>query len=200
MSCAVLDERARIAREIHDNVGHLLTRSVLQVEAAGVVHGSDPAVAADLAAIGATLHEALGTVRTSVHDLHETAFDPRTNLEQILGEFPTLACSLAYEAATLPRPVALAAAAIVREALSNAAVHGRADRARVSVAEFPGFYQLVVEDNGRGAAEATGRGLGLTSMEERVGALGGTFSGTALAPPRTGFRIFATFPKTEEAS
>lgn len=200
VSCAVLDERARIAREVHDNVGHLLTRSVLQVEAAGVVHGGDPAVAADLAAIGATLHEALGTVRTSVHDLHETAFDPRTSLEQILGEFPTLACSLAYEATALPRPVALAAAAIVREALSNAAVHGRADRARVSVAEFPGFYQLVVEDNGRGAAEGAGRGLGLTSMEERVGALGGTFSGTALAPPRTGFRIFATFPKTEEAS
>lgn len=199
VSCAVLDERARIAREIHDNVGHLLTRSVLQVEAAAVVYGADPAVAADLAAIGATLHEALGTVRTSVHDLHETAFDPRANLEQILGEFPALSCSLAYEAAALPRPVALAAAAIVREALSNAAVHGRADRARVSVAEFPGFYQLVVEDNGRGAAEDTGRGLGLTSMEERVGALGGTFSGAPLAPPRTGFRIFATFPKTEEA-
>ncbi len=63
MSCAVLAERARIAREIHDNVGHLLTRSVLQMEALAVTHEDDPALAKELAAVGATLHEALGTVR-----------------------------------------------------------------------------------------------------------------------------------------
>ena len=63
VSCAVLAERARIAREIHDNVGHLLTRSVLQMEALAVTHEDDPALAKELAAVGATLHEALGTVR-----------------------------------------------------------------------------------------------------------------------------------------
>ena len=71
---ATLSERSRIAREIHDNVGHLLTRSVLQVEALQVVHADDECVRGGLASVGATLHEAMDTVRKSVHDLHDDAF------------------------------------------------------------------------------------------------------------------------------
>lgn len=206
VNCAVLDERARIAREIHDNVGHLLTRSVLQVEALAVVHGDDGALGADLKTVGATLHDALHSVRSSVHNLHDDAFDPRTALEGVLGECPGLAGSLTFEATALPRPVGLAVLAMVREALSNARSHGNATAAAVAVVEFPGFYQLTVEDNGRrpvegrgrAADEANRRGLGLTSMEERVGALGGTFSCGPLPAPRTGWRVFATFPKEQE--
>ena len=96
VSCAVLAERARIAREIHDNVGHLLTRSVLQMEALAVTHEDDPALAKELAAVGATLHEALGTVRASVHDLHDEAFDPQTTLAELIGEFPGVAGTVSY--------------------------------------------------------------------------------------------------------
>lgn len=137
VSCAVLAERARIAREIHDNVGHLLTRSVLQMEALAVTHEDDPALAKELAAVGATLHEALGTVRASVHDLHDEAFDPQTTLAELIGEFPGIAGTLAFEAESLPRPVALAVVAIVREALANARTHGRATSVAVSLLEFP---------------------------------------------------------------
>ena len=198
VSCAVLAERARIAREIHDNVGHLLTRSVLQMEALAVTHEDDPALAEELAAVGATLHEALGTVRASVHDLHDEAFDPQTTLAELIGEFPGIAGTLAFEAESLPRPVALAVVAIVREALANARTHGRATSVAVSLLEFPGFYQLAIEDNGRAANLVGEGGLGLTSMEERATALGGTFSFGPLPPPRTGSRVFATFPKTQE--
>ena len=59
---ATLAERARIAREIHDNVGHLLTRATLQVEALRVVHAGEPRVAADFADVGTTLGEALSNV------------------------------------------------------------------------------------------------------------------------------------------
>lgn len=198
VSCAVLAERARIAREIHDNVGHLLTRSVLQMEALAVTHEDDPALAKELAAVGATLHEALGTVRASVHDLHDEAFDPQTTLAELIGEFPGIAGTLAFEAESLPRPVALAVVAIVREALANARTHGRATSVAVSLLEFPGFYQLAIEDNGRAANLVGEGGLGLASMEERATALGGTFSFGPLPPPRTGSRVFATFPKTQE--
>lgn len=198
VSCAVLAERARIAREIHDNVGHLLTRSVLQMEALAVTHEDDPALAEELAAVGATLHEALGTVRASVHDLHDEAFDPQTTLAELIGEFPGIVGTLAFEAESLPRPVALAVVAIVREALANARTHGRATSVAVSLLEFPGFYQLAIEDNGRAANLVGEGGLGLASMEERATALGGTFSFGPLPPPRTGSRVFATFPKTQE--
>lgn len=198
VSCAVLAERARIAREIHDNVGHLLTRSVLQMEALAVTHEDDPALAEELAAVGATLHEALGTVRASVHDLHDEAFDPQTTLAELIGEFPGIVGTLAFEAESLPRPVALAVVAIVREALANARTHGRATSVAVSLLEFPGFYQLAIEDNGRAANLVGEGGLGLASMEERATALGGTFSFGPLPPPRAGSRVFATFPKTQE--
>lgn len=198
VSCAVLAERARIAREIHDNVGHLLTRSVLQMEALAVTHEDDPALAKELAAVGATLHEALGTVRASVHDLHDEAFDPQTTLAELIGEFPGIAGTLAFEAESLPRPVALAVVAIVREALANARTHGCATSIAVSLLEFPGFYQLAIEDNGRAANLVGEGGLGLASMEERTAALGGTFSFGPLPSPRTGSRVFATFPKTQE--
>lgn len=198
VSCAVLAERARIAREIHDNVGHLLTRSVLQMEALAVTHEDDPALAEELAAVGATLHEALGTVRASVHDLHDEAFDPQTTLAKLIGEFPGIIGTLAFEAESLPRPVALAVVAIVREALANARTHGCATSIAVSLLEFPGFYQLAIEDNGRAANLVGEGGLGLASMEERTAALGGTFSFGPLPSPRTGSRVFATFPKTQE--
>lgn len=198
VSCAVLAERARIAREIHDNVGHPLTRSVLQMEALAVTHEDDPALAEELAAVGATLHEALGTVRASVHDLHDEAFDPQTTLAKLIGEFPGIIGTLAFEAESLPRPVALAVVAIAREALANARTHGCATSIAVSLLEFPGFYQLAIEDNGRAANLVGEGGLGLASMEERTAALGGTFSFGPLPSPRTGSRVFATFPKTQE--
>lgn len=207
VNCAVLDERARIAREIHDNVGHLLTRSVLQVQAASVAHGADAPVARDLDAVAATLHEALDTVRASVHDLHDAALDTHTALEALVAEFPGVAGTLSFQADVLPRPIGLAVIAIVREALSNAVNHGQARHATARVTEFPRFYQLVVEDDGRAGvagrtastdAGAAAAGLGLTSMAERAHALGGTFSFTPLAAPRTGSRVFATFPKPQE--
>lgn len=63
---ATLAERGRIAREIHDNVGHLLTRSIMQVEALQVVHRDDERVRSELAQVGATLHEAMSTALLKV--------------------------------------------------------------------------------------------------------------------------------------
>lgn len=194
----MLAERARIAREIHDNVGHLLTRSVLQMEALAVTHEDDPALAKELAAVGATLHEALGTVRASVHDLHDEAFDPQTTLAELIGEFPGIAGTLAFEAESLPRPVALAVVAIVREALANARTHG-APRASPSPSRSsPASISSPSRTTDARRTWSAKGGLGLTSMEERATALGGTFSFGPLPPPRTGSRVFATFPKTQE--
>lgn len=197
--CAVLDERGRIAREIHDNVGHLLTRALLQSRAIAVAHQDNPAFANALAPLEATLDEALDTVRNSVHNLHETSFDPRQEMEEALRGLPALAGTLRYEARHLPRPMALAAVAIVREGLSNAAAHGKATEAAVALEEFPGFLRLLLEDNGT-PCPAQGEGMGIQSMRKRAEALGGTFSFGPLPPPRRGSRIIATFPLQQEQS
>lgn len=200
---ATLAERARIAREIHDNVGHQLTRASLQTEALRVVHANEPSVAADFADVKRTVDEALQLVRTSVHALNDNAANLSVQLERIAEGArsdggPQIELEVLAEHA--PANVANCFAAILREALSNTIRHARAQNVTVRCMEHPSFYQLIVTDDGTGATPANSRGIaegmGLDSMRERVEALGGTFT----AGPRAGapgWRVFATVPKQQ---
>ncbi|MCI6265081.1 MAG: histidine kinase [Collinsella sp.] len=200
---ATLAERARIAREIHDNVGHQLTRASLQTEALRVVHANEPGVAADFADVKRTVDEALQLVRSSVHALNDNAANLSVQLERIVEGArsdggPQIELEVLAEHA--PANVANCFAAVLREALSNAIRHACAQTVTVRCMEHPSFYQLIVTDDGAGGVQASGRGtaegMGLGSMRERVEALGGTFT----AGPRAGtggWRVFATVPKQQ---
>ncbi len=200
---ATLAERARIAREIHDNVGHQLTRASLQTEALRVVHANEPGVAADFADIKHTVDEALQLVRTSVHALNDNAANLSVQLERIVKDArsdggPQIELEVLAEHA--PANVVNCFAAILREALSNTMRHARAQNVTVRCMEHPSFYQLIVTDDGAGATPANSRnaaeGMGLGSMRERVEALGGTFTaGPHAGAP--GWRVFATVPKQQ---
>ena len=199
---ATLAERARIAREIHDNVGHQLTRASLQAEALRVVHADEPGVA-DFADVKRTVDEALQLVRTSVHALNDNAVDLSVQLERIVEGArsdggPQIELEVMTEHA--PANVANCFAAVLREALSNTMRHACAHAVTVRCMEHPSFYQLIVTDDGVGGVQASSRGaaegMGLSSMRERIEALGGTFT----AGPRAGvggWRVFATVPKQQ---
>ena len=196
---AVLSERTRIAREIHDGVGHLLTRLLLQVKALQVTHRDEPAVVTDLTTVDAGLDEALDSMRRSVHALSDEGEDLATSLN-LLGSRCGIArvhidCSAEAEP---PPAVERCVVAVVREALTNAARHGGAHSARVAVTDYPAFWQVTVDNDGivpaEGEPAAAGRGgsgLGLRSMTERVEALGGRVRIT----PRPRFTVFVTIPK-----
>ena len=200
---ATLAERARIAREIHDNVGHQLTRASLQTEALRVVHANEPRIAADFADVKRTVDEALQLVRASVHALNDNAVDLSVQLERIVegarsDSGPQVELEVLAEHA--PANVANCFAAVLREALSNTMRHAHAKTITVRCMEHPSFYQLIVTDDGAGGVQASGCGaaedMGLSSMRERVEALGGTFT----AGPRAGvggWRVFATVPKQQ---
>ena len=200
---ATLAERARIAREIHDNVGHQLTRASLQTEALRVVHADEPGVAADFADVKRTVDEALQLVRTSVHALNGKGGDLSVQLERIVEGArsdggPQIELEVMTEHA--PANVANCFAAVLREALSNTMRHACAHAVTVRCMEHPSFYQLIVTDDGAGGVQANSRGaaegMGLSSMRERIEALGGTFT----AGPRAGaggWRVFATVPKQQ---
>lgn len=200
---ATLAERARIAREIHDNVGHQLTRASLQTEALRVVHANEPGVAADFADVKRTVDEALQLVRSSVHALNDNAANLSVQLERIVEGArsdggPQIELEVLAEHA--PANVANCFTAVLREALSNTMRHACAQTVTVRCMEHPSFYQLIVTDDGAGGVQASSRGtaegMGLGSMRERVEALGGTFT----AGPRAGaggWRVFATVPKQQ---
>ena len=199
LRAAALSERTRIAREIHDGVGHLLTRLLLQVKALQVVHRDAPGVVDDLTTLDAGLDEALDSMRRSVHALSDDGEELATSLN-LLGsrcgiDSVSVDCSTEAEP---PAAVARCVVAVVREALTNAARHGGARAARVAVTDYPAFWQVTVDNDGivpaEGEPAADGRGgsgLGLRSMTERVEALGGRVRIT----PRPRFTVFATIPK-----
>ena len=199
LRAAALAERTRIAREIHDGVGHLLTRLLLQVKALQVVHRDESGVVADLTTLDGGLDEALDSMRRSVHALSDEGEELATSLN-LLGsrcgiDSVNVDCSTDVEP---PSAVARCVVAVVREALTNAARHGRAHSARVVVTDYPAFWQVTVDNDGVVPAVGgpavdggEGAGLGLRSMTERVEALGGRVRIT----PRPRFTVFATIPK-----
>ena len=204
MHAAALAERTRIARDIHDSVGHLLTRLLLQVKALEVIRRGEPAVAADLAELGSGLDGALSAMRRSVHALSDEGEDLATSLN-LLGarcgiDRVEVDCPLEESP---PPAVTRCLVAVVREALTNAARHGRASSARVRVADYPAFWRVAVDNDGAVPAEeapahdgtsgggAVRPGLGLRAMTDRVEALGGTVRLT----PRPRFTVIATIPK-----
>ncbi|OLO70258.1 two-component sensor histidine kinase [Actinomyces oris] len=199
LRAAALSERTRIAREIHDGVGHLLTRLLLQVKALQVVHRDEPGVVADLDTLDGGLDEALDSMRRSVHALSDDGEELATSLN-LLGSrcgIDSVSVDCPTEAEP-PAAVARCVVAVVREALTNAARHGGARSARVAVTDYPAFWQVTVDNDGTVPAEGepavggrVGSGLGLRSMTERVEALGGRVRIT----PRPRFTVFATIPK-----
>lgn len=203
---ATLTERSRIARDIHDNVGHLITRAIVQVEALKVVHANDPQVEAEFSSVADTLREALNTLRQSVHGMADDACDLSVQLrhaaeEACKGTGLALSCQIAAGEAS-PTVVACLTS-ITREAISNTLRHAEgATRVRMELVEHPGFWRLSVADDGRiptGAGDGDalseqGRGMGLRSMEERVRALGGTLSAD-FSPAAGGFVVYASIPR-----
>ena len=199
LRAAALSERTRIAREIHDGVGHVLTRLLLQVKAFQVTHRDEPGVVADLATLDSDLGDALDSMRRSVHALSEEGEELATSLNLLGSRCGIAKVDVDCSTQTEPPPaVARCVVAVVREALTNAARHGRAASARVAVTDYPAFWQVTVDNDGvvppgdeplvDGDKNA---GLGLRSMTERVEALGGRVRIT----PRPRFTVFATIPK-----
>ena len=165
---ATLKERNRIAREIHDNVGHMLTRSLLQ-SGALMIANKDENLKEPLEGLNQTLDQAMTSIRESVHDLHDESID----LQAVIGENlktaeNRFATSFSYEIkAGLPTSVKLCFAGVVKEAVSNAVKHSNGDAVSISVGEKPGVYELSISDNGSSTI-IRDTGIGLSNMRERV--------------------------------
>ena len=204
VALAASDERARIAREMHDVVAHGLSVIVVQADGARYAAGHEPAVASSaLEAIAGTGREALTEMRRMLGLLRSAdgaELRPHPGLADLAALVAGARTAGAHVDARLPEPVpevpdgiALTAYRVVQEALTNVRKHAGPDvtvRVDVRVDEV---ICVLVEDDGRGAATPTdGRGLGLVGMRERVTVHGGTVQ--AGPRPGGGFRVAARIP------
>ncbi len=214
---ATLKERNRIAREIHDNVGHMLSRSILMVGAMKAVHG-EGMLAEPMGQLEGTLNAAMTSVRESVHDLHDESVNLQEVLRKLVSEFTFCSAELEYDMGyDVPGEIRYSFIAIVKEALHNVTRHSNATQVRIIVREHPGLYQLIVEDNGSVEADKKGlqnrrmpgdegtgrissydmsgnedvRGIGLQNMMDRID----TFGGNMEVQREKGWRIYITVPK-----
>ncbi|WP_295152570.1 sensor histidine kinase [uncultured Ruminococcus sp.] len=189
---ATLKERNRIAREIHDNVGHLLTRSLLQAGALNIIN-KDEALKEPLESLKDTLDTAMTSIRQSVHDLHDDSIDLRKAVEDSISSVDgRFTVSLDYDMSEKTAGnIKLCLLGVIKEGLSNAAKHSNGDKISISVQEHPAFYRLTIEDNGC-CEKIASTGIGLENMKERAGSVGGNITFT---PSEKGFRIFMSVPK-----
>lgn len=189
---ATLSERNRIARDIHDNVGHLITRSLLQTGAIQVIN-QEETLKEPLQNLHETLDTAMTSIRNSVHDLHDESLSLEHVLRELAHSVVALHVTLDYEIEhDLPKELKYAFIAVVKEALNNSVKHSNADKLNIHVKEHPSFYQLEIQDNGTTTA-INETGIGLTGMQERIHSLGGIIRITN----DNGFRIFISVLKKE---
>lgn len=203
INLATLNERNRIARDIHDNVGHMLSRSILQIGALLTV-SKDPNIKESLDLIKDTLSEAMNSIRNSVHNLHEESIDLYMELQKLVSNFKFCSIQLDYEIETnLDRNLKYCFISVTKEALSNVIKHSNATKVSVMVREHPALYQLVIQDNGtktnsqgsdiiqNEVSNKTEKGIGLKNIADRVVALEGNVNISF----NRGFRIFLSIPK-----
>lgn len=191
INLATLSERNRIARDIHDNVGHLLSRSILQIGALLAIHKDDEKKES-LKLIKDSLSEAMDSIRTSVHDLHEESIDLQTEIQKLIDSFNFCPIQFNYEVVTnLERNIKYCFIAIIKEALSNIINHSNATKAIVIIREHPALYQLIVQDNGTESSYISENGIGIKNITDRAAAVGGNVN----ISTAKGFRIFISVPK-----
>ena len=203
---ATLRERNRIAREIHDNVGHVLSRSILMTAACKTIN-KDESLDPLLGNLEESLNGAMNSIRSSVHDLHDDAVNLEDAIKGLVKDFSFCPVTLTYDMSRqVPREVKYSLISITKEGLSNVMRHSNADSVNILLREHPALYQLCIEDNGTLGSkipdiqtdadsykmETVSGGMGLSNIRDRVKALGGTVQITQ----EKGFRIFVTIPKS----
>ncbi len=209
-AAAVLGERTRIARELHDVVAHDVSVMLVQAAAAKRTVPADPERArAAIAAVEETGREALGELRRLLGVLRrgdeELALAPQPSLERIGSLVARMRATglpveleVAGEPVHLPPGVDAAAFRIVQEALVNVVRHAAATRALVRVDYEPEAVELVVSDDGVGGDGPIHDGRGLVNLRERVALYGGELRADRRRP--RGFELRARLPIGEPAT
>lgn len=202
---AVAEERNRLAREIHDSLGHYLTAITRQLEAAAKLLDKQPKkAAASIAKAEDMARESLSEVRRSVAALRASPLDLAT-LDDAIADLveATRASGIAATFSTNGEPRRLPSAARValyrtaQEGLTNVRKHAKASQVHVDLGYEPHQATLCIADNGLGQREERDAGFGLLGLRERLSLLGGSLE--AENRSEGGFRLRAVVP-TEEST
>ncbi|MFF9632688.1 sensor histidine kinase [Streptomyces fradiae] len=208
---SVAEERLRIAREVHDVLGHSL--SLIHVQSSAALHGLTrrpapaealPAATRALEAVKATSKDALRELRGTLGVLRQGAEEAPIapvsglgRLDELVGRARAAGLDVATRtegtARRLPPALDLAAYRIVQESLTNVTRHARASEVLITLTWTDEALGLCVEDDGEGSPDGGAGGSGLRGMAERARAFGGELTAGNTGQ---GFRVSARLPLT----
>ncbi|HUK26584.1 MAG TPA: sensor histidine kinase [Terriglobales bacterium] len=192
---AKVAERERIARDLHDVLGHTLSVIILKSELAGKLIERDPARArAEIADVERTSREALAEVRNTIRGYRSQSLE--AEIKHAETTLQTAGVSVRAETQEVPLSPAQESvvALVVREAVTNVVRHAHARSCHLRLAPVNGNCLLEIADDGRGGDLVEGNGL--RGMRERVEALGGTLERQTAA----GTRLTIRFPLLQSGS
>lgn len=202
---ATLQERTRIAREMHDSVGHALTAQSIQLENVDLWISKDLAKAANHLTKARSLgKDALQSVRQTVATLRSNPLKGQSLpsaliiLAQEFERTTTINVQIATHLGTeVPKEMAFALYRLVQEALTNVSKHSKATQVTINLTEDLTKLYLQIADNGQGfLPEKNTTGFGLQGMKERTEALGGAFE--LRSSPQQGCQIHVYIPRLGE--
>lgn len=203
INLATLNERNRISKDIHDNIGHLLSRSLLQIGALLTVT-KEEGTREGLTMLKSSISDGMDSIRNSIHNMYEESIDLYTAIDSLVKDFNYCQINFEYDINSTPdTKLKYAFIAIVKEALHNIIKHSNATKVFVNLREHPAMYQLIISDNGE--MEETKRqrlkrlfenqiyyeGIGIQNITDRVKG----FQGNINISLDKGFKIFITIPK-----
>ncbi|THF83602.1 sensor histidine kinase [Deinococcus sp. KSM4-11] len=166
-------ERERIARDLHDLLGHTLSVIVLKSELAGKLAERDPVrAAAEIREVERISREALSEVRAAVSGYRGSGLNAELARAKVALDTAGVNLTVTHVLPPLPPATEQAAAMLLREAITNVVRHAHAHEVQVSLTPHGRGWRLVIRDDGVGGTGSEGSGL--TGMRERLRALGGT--------------------------
>jgi signal transduction histidine kinase len=201
---AIINERKRIAREIHDTLGYTLTNLLMMIEAAKRLTGQDiETQMKQLEKAHNQTKDGIYEVRRALQALRPTQLAEATGLTAIKHLVNTFAkatqIEVILELGNAPlnfnEEAELVSYRLVQEGLTNALRHGRATKITVSLTLAANGLSIHIKDNGIGA-QMIGEGYGLTGMRERINRLGGKLE--VYSYPGEGFTLIALIPLKKE--
>ena len=186
-----LAERERIARDLHDLLGHTLSVVVLKTELARKLLERAPERAlAEIIEVEALARRSLDEVRQTVRGIRRASLQQEYAQSRLALEAAGVRSQLAHNDIDVPAGLESALAFALREAVTNIVRHAQASHMQVELQKQGRFLTMDIRDNGRGGLQRHGQGL--TGMAERIEALDGTLE--IDSPRGRGTRLFIQLP------
>ncbi len=193
ISYAKLNERGRIARDIHDSVGHLLSSSILQLGAIKAIN-QDEALKPMITNLDQSLNEAMSSIRHSIFQMHSSSINLQQAINEVILLYPDYNFNLYYDINNeMSSKLKATFLSIIKEAINNTIKHSNATTIKIVVRELTSHYQLIIHDNGHNINPNFKNGIGLMSIEERIA----LYNGILTINTDDGFKIFISITKEE---